>query len=627
MPDTTLSIQIQVQAGELKRLRKDHDSLVRKIQGDWKTTSRRVQADSDRMFKGLVRGFKTVGVAIAAVKIVDFGRSIVQVGVRMEGLRSGLVAVEGSTKAAAKAMAELQRISLLPGISLSQAIEARINLRAVKLNADLANRSIKAMGNALAIVGKSNELSGVVLGMVQMTSAGKVLQEEINQISQRIPQFRQAMKEAFGTARSEEIQKMGISVEDFLSRTVEQLEKLPKATGGAANAISNLGNAFTKFGDNLFQKFLPQFKATVEFMGDIVNKASDVIAPREGVQTPALIERFRLEDLSGQVVKRFRRQEFRTPNPNIARNQRALQGATLDIRLLKADIVRDFSAETDPFRRAELLRQGRELEAIRQQSLETLRVDRVETARRLPGGARTKLVGGIRRNLQPRGGIGLTPFSQNIPRPSRVPFEPGAGFDTGQIRGTGLIRTSGGQVISQAALTQNQQRGFQAGGTAGFTGAVAPVPGLINAPRLPIIRPDIQPIRAPERLPVAPRDFLPAIKKFETGMKQATMSTIQATTTIVNVFADMAAGIQNSTLQIAASLLDMVSRVLSVVQQGGGGGVGSALTTLGVGVGLSTGLGIGLAAVGGGIAVANTIQAESNRNKRQRVQTRFLRTN
>jgi len=619
MADTTLSIQIEVQSQELKRLRKEHDTLVRKIQGDWKTTSRRVKNDSDKMFRGLKAGFRSVGVAMVAMKLVAFGRSIVRVGVRMEGLRNGLLAVEGSTKAASKAMKELQEISLLPGISLSQAIEARINLRAVKLDADLANRSIKAMGNALAIVGKSDELTGVVLGMTQMVSSGKVLQEEISQISSRIPMFRQAMKDAFGTARSEEIQKMGISVEDFLGRTVAQLEKLPKATGGAANAISNLGNAFTKFGDNLFQKFLPQFKATVEFMGDVVDKAAGVVAPSEGLQTPALIERFRQEDLSGQVVRRFRRQVFRTPNPNIERNRRALGGASLDVQSLRSELAREFSATDDPIRRQELIRQGRELEAIQQRF--TFGVDPLEVARRRPSGGRTRArrgAGGVSPTLQPRVGQGFTPLTRNARFLGDPDFLP-------------QVETRRQHELPQ--LIQSVPTPIP---------RVVPFGGDLDVFRTPVIRalqPQLQVTaesariaeagrlaNLPRPVPIGAQPF-PGAETFRKGMKDISMSTIQATQTITNAFANMAAEMENSTLRVVTSLLDMVSNILAAVQQGGGSGIGGAFTALGLGVGAATGLGIGFAAVGGGFAVANTIISNQNRNQSTRVQTRFLRTN
>lgn len=623
MADTTLSIQIEVQAGELKRLRKEHDVLVRKIKGDWKTTSRRVQNDSSRMFKGLASGFKVVAASMAAMKLFQFGRSIVQVGVRMEGLRNGLLAVEGSTKAAAKALKEMQEIALLPGISLSQAIEARINLRAVKLEANLTNRAIKAMGNALAVVGKSDELTGVVLGMTQMASAGKVLQEEINQISSRIPQFRQAMKDAFGTARSEEIQKMGISVETFLRGTVEQLEKLPRVTKGAGAAISNLGNAFTMFADNIFKTFLPQFTATVDKMAKVVGKAADLIKGRQGggisgIATPLLRERAKFASASDAFI-----------------TNRAIGGGRFELDILTKQIRAEFRNAFFEVERNRLSQELVEVNALRRQfqtGSGVFAVERQGTSIRIPTGLRPKPkkgAGGVFPTLVPRqgrGGVNLGIPGRNAPR----------------LGGPGSLPTVEPLLTSGAAVP------FLIQSVPTPIPGVVPFGGDLDVFRTPVLRsgvergflPQVRGLtaeearrnealrlsRLPRTVPIGAQPF-PGAETFKKGMKDISMSTLQATATITNAFANMAASMESSTLQIAASVIDMITRMLDAFGQGGKSGIGGALTSLGVGLGLSTGVGVAFAAVSGGIMVANTISNNQERNQSQRVQTRFLRTN
>ena len=640
MPDTTLSIQIQVQAGELKRLRKEHDALVRKIKKDWEGAGRGVKNSSDRMFRGLTQGFKAVAASMVAVKLFQFGRSIVQVGVRMEGLRNGLLAVEGSIKAAAKALKEMQEIALLPGISLSQAIEAKINLRAVKLEANLTNRAIKAMGNALAVVGKSDELTGVVLGMTQMASAGKVLQEEINQISSRIPQFRQAMKDAFGTARSEEIQKMGISVETFLRGTVEQLEKLPQVTKGAGAAISNLSNAFTMFADNIFKRFLPQFTATVDKMAEVVGKAAELIGRQGPLKTPALGERFRTQARATQKNVTFRRVTILESTPasvqTIGRNVAALAGVGPAIQSVRAELGAEFFAARnvgDSAQMQVILQQVRELAAIearQAQQRQGFALDPLQTAQRGAIGRGAKAIGvqptgAIRR----RGGVGISPIA--LGQGIALGGVPGGGIDLRQKQATTFVRRPDGSIFK---VPSRPLEGVVIEAAA-LSGLNVPdpltVPGITTRPgqrNLGIApRPIPATVRAPERLPIAMRDFLPTIQKFETGMKQVSMTTIQATATITNAFANMAASMENSTLRVITSVLDMITNILAAVGQGGKSGIGGALTSLGVGVGLATGVGVGFAVIGGGFIIADTISANRNRDQNTRTQTRFLRTN
>ncbi len=67
-----------------------------------------------------------------------------------------------------------------------------------------------------------------------MSSAGKVTGDELRVIAERVPQVRQALKGAFGTTNTAEINKMGLSVETVIERIVAQLEKLPKTSGGFA---------------------------------------------------------------------------------------------------------------------------------------------------------------------------------------------------------------------------------------------------------------------------------------------------------------------------------------------------------------------------------------------------------
>jgi tape measure domain-containing protein len=130
------------------------------------------------------------------------------------------------------------------------------------LSANLSRRAMMAFGSALATVGKGKaDLQGVILALTQIASKGKVSAEEINQINERVPQIRQAMIAAFGTADTEALGKLGITADVFLPKIIAQLEKLPGATGGAMNAVENLGDAFKRAIMPLGQGFLEMFQA------------------------------------------------------------------------------------------------------------------------------------------------------------------------------------------------------------------------------------------------------------------------------------------------------------------------------------------------------------------------------
>jgi len=178
--------------------------------------------------------------AVITLPLVGLGTAAVVAATKMDSMKRGLAAVEGSAEGATAALAKLRETAKLPGLGLEEAIQGYINLRAVKLNADLAERSLTSFGNALATAGKGRaELDGVVLALTQIVSKGKVSAEEINQIAERVPQIREAMKGAFGTADTEVLQKKGLSPEKFIEGVVAQLEKLPKIVGGPMNDFEN----------------------------------------------------------------------------------------------------------------------------------------------------------------------------------------------------------------------------------------------------------------------------------------------------------------------------------------------------------------------------------------------------
>ena len=178
----------------------------------------------------------------------------------MDALKKGLTSIMGSSQAAERELTKLKEVAKLPGLGFEEAVKGSINLQAAGFTADLARRALAGFGNALATVGKGKaELEGVNLALTQMATSPKVLQEEINQIRERLPQFSQMMIQAFGTARSEDIQKLGISGKAFVERMVVELEKLPKATGGLKNAFENATDSITsnaaKLGESINKNF------------------------------------------------------------------------------------------------------------------------------------------------------------------------------------------------------------------------------------------------------------------------------------------------------------------------------------------------------------------------------------
>jgi tape measure domain-containing protein len=209
------------------------------------TGMERAEREFVRVGKRMENIGKTLSVGVS-LPLAGLGVAAVSSAMKMESLEKGLIAVSGSSEAAQAQLERLKEVAKLPGLGLEEAVQGSVNLQAAGFSAEEAEASLQAFGNALATVGKGRaELDGVILALGQIQSKGKVSAEEINQLAERVPQIRQVMVEAFGTAVPEEIGKAGISAKEFVNTVTTELLKLPQVTGGLGNAFENLQDATT----------------------------------------------------------------------------------------------------------------------------------------------------------------------------------------------------------------------------------------------------------------------------------------------------------------------------------------------------------------------------------------------
>lgn len=197
----------------------------------------------------------------------------------LDSLRRGMVAVMGSAEAAAKNIERLREVAKLPGLGFREAVQGSINLQAAGFSAEVAERALKAFGNALATVGKGKtELDGVIVALSQIASKGQVSAEEINQLAERLPQIRVAMKEAFGTADTKQLQEMGIGAQEFVEAIIAQFERLPKATGGLKTDFENLRDTIDQALDQIGAKMAPTATKVInDFLVPAANKTIELV--------------------------------------------------------------------------------------------------------------------------------------------------------------------------------------------------------------------------------------------------------------------------------------------------------------------------------------------------------------
>lgn len=143
--------------------------------------------------------------------------------------------------------------------------------------AEMAERSIKAFGNAIALAGRGKEdLAGAVLQMSQMVANGKLAGDELNIIAERIPQIRKQMKVAFGTSSTEEIAKMGLSIDTIVEKMISGLESLPQASSGAITTLDNLSDELEKAMLPIGRGIIDMFMTSSESAGQLMTMVGSV---------------------------------------------------------------------------------------------------------------------------------------------------------------------------------------------------------------------------------------------------------------------------------------------------------------------------------------------------------------
>ena len=156
-----------------------------------------------------------------------------------------------------------------------------MRLETVGISGERANRVITEFGNSLALVG-STDLSGILLGLTQIVSAGKVTTEEIRQITERSGLAAQAIREEFGSLIGDDIQKQlesaGQSVQDFVDRLVNRLSTQGRAAvDSTQNSIQNLQNSFFLLSAEIGSKFTPALGAAARGISGFLDGITEAI--------------------------------------------------------------------------------------------------------------------------------------------------------------------------------------------------------------------------------------------------------------------------------------------------------------------------------------------------------------
>jgi tape measure domain-containing protein len=197
-------------------------------------------------FGGQMQSIGSTMTQSLTLPLLGVGAASLKAFADMEKLENGLIAIMGTSEGAKEELDKLRKVAENPGLALPQVVQASASLQSVGMSADAARETITQFGNAVARSGGGAEqFSGVTLALSQISAVGKVTQEDLNQIKERLPEFARVMKEEFGTVTAEGIRAIGVSSEEFITRSVSALAKLERAQGGLGNTFDNLKDNVT----------------------------------------------------------------------------------------------------------------------------------------------------------------------------------------------------------------------------------------------------------------------------------------------------------------------------------------------------------------------------------------------
>lgn len=220
-----------------------------------------------------IGGRMTVG--ITAPLTVLAGLSV-RVASNMDSLRRGLEAVGGGSAEAEKQLVRLEDVAKLPGLGFREAIEGSVRLQAVGFSAEFAERALRAFGNAIATTGGGKaELNRLTVQLGQLGAKGKVLAQDLRPIIEAAPLVGRALQEAFGTVDAEEIQKLGLTTEEFLDRLLTQLEKMPQVSRSARTSFEDLSDSAERASAAVGNTLLPTLARLSDMASVLLDRIAD----------------------------------------------------------------------------------------------------------------------------------------------------------------------------------------------------------------------------------------------------------------------------------------------------------------------------------------------------------------
>jgi tape measure domain-containing protein len=218
-------------------LRLDSSQFTAGLSGAMKTTNSAVSkmSSSFAMLKNIA-----IGGAIGSA-FIGIAKDIAGTYIEAEKLQNALKATAGNDFLGMQQYEELKKLSSEIGLNMGVAAKATLQLQAAGMSAANAFKTIRTLQNAIGSGGGgSEELGRFIYGLQQLYASPKPLAEELGQLKEALPVTAKLLREAFGSARAEDLQKLNLSgkqVAETLLKMAEAMPKMERGLGGQIDAI------------------------------------------------------------------------------------------------------------------------------------------------------------------------------------------------------------------------------------------------------------------------------------------------------------------------------------------------------------------------------------------------------
>ena len=224
---------------------------------------------TERAMNALRGAFTGFAAQVAgALGLASIARSFVTTAVEMDKLNRGLVAVTGSSKAAAAEMAYITGIATKMGLKVQDAAQSYLGLSAAARGTALEGQGAKDIFEAISLamgkLGKSSaDTKGALFGLEQLLGQTTANLEDLRQITDRIPGGMGLAAKGMGMTvgvMKEMISSGEILVSDIVPGLARELNKLYDAAKNSKVAVQNGTQGITSAGARAVKQLLADGK-------------------------------------------------------------------------------------------------------------------------------------------------------------------------------------------------------------------------------------------------------------------------------------------------------------------------------------------------------------------------------